>query len=313
MHKPVWIQVTPEEARQRLDAYLSRKLEGVSRSAVQRWIEKGAVQVDGVIRKAGHRTRPGEEIRVVPPPPEPSDLVPEAIRLDVVYEDPILLVVNKPAGMVVHPGAGNWRGTLVNALLHHLGNLKWSDPLRPGLVHRLDKETSGILVVAKSERAHQDLSRQFKTRQVEKVYLALVYGHPEPQEGLIEAPLGRHPRVRTRMSTRSRKPREAVTAYRVLQRYPDFSLLRVEPRTGRTHQIRVHLQSVGHPVVGDQTYGKKAEKRITDPALLRWIRDLGRHFLHAQSLTFRHPETQKTLSFTAPLPRELDQFLQALG
>ena len=313
MFESTLLRVSAEEATQRLDLFLSQKLEQFSRSALQRWIESGHVTVQGEKRKANYQVKEGEQILIVPPAPQPVELVPEAIGLTIVYEDDVLVVVDKPSGMVVHPGAGNWRGTLANALLHHFQAISQSGSIRPGIVHRLDKATSGLIVVAKNDQAHEFVANQFKARQVEKRYLALVHGRLKRKEGTVDVSLGRDPRVRTRMSTRGRRSRRALTKYAVIRTYPDFSYVQVFPHTGRTHQIRVHFQHLGHPVVGDKTYGKKAAQRLKDPGQAEAIRKLGRHFLHAAYLAFLHPETKKRVSFEIPLPNELADFLSALG
>jgi len=298
------ITVQPEEKGTRLDTFLAHHLERTSRAAVQRWIQAGHVTVDGVSRKASYQLSGSETIELIAVPSQVSKLAPEPIPINILYEDEDLVVVNKQAGIVVHPGAGNWSGTLANALLHHFGNLFPGDALRPGIVHRLDKETSGVLVVAKNEYAHESLSRQFKLREVEKHYLALVHGCLQQSSGKIEVAIGRDPRSRTRISTRSKKPRKAVTLYEVLRRWPHFTYVRAFPHTGRTHQIRVHFHHIGHPVVGDKTYGGKR--------LNQAIKNLNRHFLHATFLRFKHPTSGKQVEFEAALPNELEEMLSTL-
>jgi 23S rRNA pseudouridine1911/1915/1917 synthase len=232
--------------------------------------------------------------------------------LKIVHEDETLVVVDKPAGLVVHPGTGNRQGTLANALLHHFQSISRSETIRPGIVHRLDKATSGLMVVAKNDQAHEILAHQFKDRQVEKRYLALVYGCVKEAEGIIDVSLGRDPFVRTKISTRSRRSRKALTRYQTIRNYRDFSYLRIYPHTGRTHQIRVHFQHLGHPVVGDETYGGKAIQRVQDPDLVESIQTLNRYFLHADSLAFVHPDTGERVSFEIPLPDALAELLRAL-
>lgn len=304
------IQVPPAAARIRLDRYLSELFPDQSRSQIQGLIRSGNVQVNHTTVKTGYLLRPGDTIEIeamtVSDEPQPQ---PENIPLHLVYEDDDLVVVDKPAGLVCHAGSGVRTGTLVNALLYHLGPLQTGDALRPGIVHRLDKLTSGLLVVAKNMESHRSLARQFKARQVKKEYLALVYGHPHPQTGTIDLPLGRDLRDRKKISIRSRRRREAVTHYHEERRYGPFSLLRVRIETGRTHQIRVHLAQLGHPVVGDTLYGGSRFRNLNDPLLRAATRKLDRQFLHAQRLEFRHPRTQALLSFTAPLPAELLSFL----
>lgn len=308
MAEVILLAVGAEDAGRRLDTWLAAAV-GRSRSQVQRWITAGRVRVDGRPRKAGFGLVPGQQVAVEPMPSESTDLVPEELPVEILYEDDDLLVVNKAAGMVVHPGAGNRRGTLANALLHHLGRLGPGDPVRPGIVHRLDKGTSGILLVAKHEAAHERLAAQFKRREVEKVYLALVHGQTAPQ-GEIELAIGRDYRSRLRISTRTRKPRLSVTRFETIRRWPWVSYLRVMPLTGRTHQIRVHFLHLGNPVVGDQIYCRR--DRVLPARLAALERGLDRLFLHATSLRFVHPSSGGTMRFEAPLPSELEAFLSRL-
>ncbi len=306
------LRVNSSGAGRRLDAYLSRRLSQFSRSSIRRWVEDNRVLVLGQRRKPSYLLRPGDEIRVDPPPPEPSHLTPEPIPLNVLHEDSCLLIVDKPAGQVVHPGAGNRSGTLANALAYHLAELSRRETVRPGIVHRLDKGTSGLLAVAKTERAHEHLSGQFARREVKKRYLALVHGSVEKDRGEIDVALGRHPRSRTRFSTRTRKPRSALTRYRVLSRHPGFTYLSVAPHTGRTHQIRVHLTHLGHPVVGDDTYGGRRLRQLPDSIRGSIMVQMGRHFLHAASLAIVHPVTGRRVRFESPLPQELEAVLAVL-
>lgn len=301
---PMRVEHLLVEAADRLDRAIAARMPDLTRSAVQRLIEGGQVWVNGVpVRRPAHRVRPGDRITVHIPPPEPTELVPEPIPLDILYEDEDVLVIHKPAGMVVHPGAGHARGTLIHAVLAHCPDLRGiGGVLRPGLVHRLDKETSGVLVVAKNERAYRFLQAQFKARTVWKVYEALVVGHPPP-EGLIEAPIARDPRYRKRMAVVP-TGRPARTRYRVLRTYEGrwgrYARLEVYPETGRTHQIRVHLAYVGHPVVGDSVYGRRTP--LPCPRL----------FLHARSLTVRLPSHPNPVTFEAPLPPDLQEVLHRL-
>jgi 23S rRNA pseudouridine1911/1915/1917 synthase len=303
-------QVPAAATRVRLDRYLSEIHPEQSRSQIQGWIRGGNVLVNNCRVKTGYLLRPGDTVslqaKTVVPEAEPQ---PENIPLHIIYEDEDLAVIEKPAGLVCHAGAGVRSGTLVNALLYHLGRLQTGDIMRPGIVHRLDKLTSGLLVVAKNVETHRGLARQFKNRQVNKEYLALVYGHLAPAAGTIDLPLGRDLRDRKKISVRARRRREAVTHYRKEKDYGPFSLLRVRIETGRTHQIRVHLAQLGHPVVGDALYGGNRCRNLTDPHLRSGVQELGRHFLHAHRLEFRHPRTGEQLTFESPLPSELARFL----
>jgi 23S rRNA pseudouridine1911/1915/1917 synthase len=292
--------VDPAGAGQRLDTFLARA-SGLSRARVQDLIGRADVLVDGRPQKPRHAVRAGERVTLVVPDPEPLAIVPESIPLEILYEDEHLLVLNKPAGLVVHPGAGRTTGTLVHALLAHCRDLSGIGGVeRPGIVHRLDRETSGVMVIAKSETAHGSLSGQFQDRIVRKRYLALVHGVMRGDAGRIEVAIGRRERDRTRMGVRERGGREARTAYRVLRRFADMTLVEASLETGRTHQIRVHLAHIGHPVLGDATYGGRRERRPAAPARPR----PERHMLHAWRLGFRHPATNAWLEFTAPVPED---------
>jgi len=289
--------VEPALAGLRLDQALARLLPRESRSRLARLVEDGAVLVDGERARPADRLRGGERLEVtLVPRPEEAAFRPEAIELDVVYEDDDVLVVAKPAGLVVHPGSGNWAGTMLNALLHRVPALA-SLP-RAGIVHRLDKETSGLLVVAKNEEAMQDLVRQLQARTVKRTYLAIARG-AVPAEGTVDAPIGRHPTQRTRMAVvRGGKP--AVTHYRVRERFAAHALVECELETGRTHQIRVHLASIGHPLEGDPVYGPRGARRLP------------RQALHAWKLAFVHPRTGRAVRCTAPPPPDFDALLEAL-
>lgn len=289
-----------EEAGERLDTFLAQRCPDLSRSRIQALTTGGYVTVDGSPSKPAARLREGQTVSLVVPPPAPSALVPQAIDLDVVYEDSDLLVIDKPAGLVTHPAPGHPDHTLANAVLAHCPDLEGvGGEVRPGLVHRLDRDTSGLIVVAKNDAAQTGLSAQFKDRTVSKAYLAAVTGYPDPERAVIDAPIGRHPRSRTRMAIVT-TGREAVTGYDVLRRLRGYSLLEARPRTGRTHQIRVHLASIGHPVAGDTTYGVPAP-------------GLDRHFLHAHRLAFTHPRTGDRLEVESPLPDDLRTWLDTLG
>jgi 23S rRNA pseudouridine1911/1915/1917 synthase len=309
------LRVSDEVAGSRLDSFLASVIYNVSRTKLQRAIDDGDVLVNNRVVKPSYRLRRGDEVEVDLPEPPPVELLPEAIPLNVVYEDDDLVVIDKPAGMVVHPGAGVQSGTLANALLYHFNQLSGSPgTVRPGIVHRLDKETSGLLVVAKNDPAHERLSDAFRLRRVLKLYVALVYGHVKPERGEIDARIGRSPHNRTRMAVlKGKAGRSAHTTYEVEKRYGSLTLLRVQIGTGRTHQIRVHLAHLGHPVVGDGAYGQGRENSIRESALRQRIKALGRHFLHAQRLAFEHPRTGKPMEFTSPLPEELERFLGQLS
>jgi 23S rRNA pseudouridine1911/1915/1917 synthase len=329
------IEVPAEAAGQRLDLFLVTQLDGVSRSRVQMLMDQGDVLVDGEREKASLKLRGGERISITGEPhPTPLKATAEDIPLDVIYEDADLAVVNKPAGMMVHAGSGQnedarSKGTLVNALLYRFKKLSATGgDLRPGIVHRLDKDTSGLIVIAKNDRAHAALGEMFSSRQIRKTYIALVQGSVERDRGTINAGVGRDPVRRTRMTTQPQEnARSAVSHYEVVRRlancFGKFTLVRVRIETGRTHQIRVHMASIGHPVVGDTLYGgagqltdqvaaqaaqSKAARRKADPERLR----LGRNFLHAAKLEFPHPKTGKVLQLEAPLPVELEKFLALL-
>ena len=292
----------PEKIR--LDIFLAGCLPEFSRSRLQGLIKDGFVRVDGqVVTKAGRDLEPGARVEVRIPPPAPSSLVPESIPLEIVFENADLLIVNKPAGMVVHPSPGHDSGTLVHAALGHVPDLKGiGGEERPGIVHRLDKETSGLIVIAKNEQSHRWLQEQFKTRKVEKTYLALVDGRPPTPAGRVEAPIGRNTTHRKLMAVVPlEKGREAVSEYRTLESFPHHTLLEVHPLTGRTHQIRVHMAFLGCPVVGDKVYGKQK------PTL-----DLGRHFLHAHKLQITLPGEEQSRLFDTSLPPELNKILDQL-
>jgi 23S rRNA pseudouridine1911/1915/1917 synthase len=299
--------VPAEAAGERLDVFLARRMPDWSRSQIQRLIRQGGVTL-GVTpaRKAGEEIGAGTRI-AVRAEREELRAAPEDLPLAIVYEDADLLVVNKAAGMVVHVGAGVKLGTLVNALLHHVAALSGvGGELRPGIVHRLDKMTSGLVIVAKNDAAHRRLSEQFKSRQVHKTYVALVHGRVAHDRGQISKPVGRDPSRRTRMKAGGIAARPALTRYQVARRFAHFTLVEAEPETGRTHQIRVHLASIGHPVVGDLTYGAPARIRIGG----REEPTLSRTFLHAAKLAFKHPRTGQELDFRAPLPEELEATLR---
>jgi len=301
--------VEEEMAGLRADIALT-DLCGVPRAQVQRWIEDGRVTLDGRrLSRSGRRVAAGDRIEASPPEPVSTEVVPEAIALSVLFEDAHLIVIDKPAGLVVHPAPGHWRGTLVNALLHHCHDLAGiGGVLRPGIVHRLDRGTSGVMVAAKDDETHAGLSRQFQDHSIERVYMALTRALPGADSGRIDRPIGRHVRDRKRMSVHTRSGRAAVTEWRVRERFPraGAAWLEIRPRTGRTHQIRVHLASVGLPLLGDDVYGRGHRQRGG-----RMPR-LDRPALHAAVLGFTHPATGKRLRFEAPLPADLEAALRTL-
>ena len=319
------------DTRERLDKFVAARVAGLSRSAVQRLIDEGFITVNGAVTDAAHRVGPGDEIVVRIPPPAPATVAAEPIPLSIVYEDADLIVIDKPAGLVVHPAAGHDRGTLVNAVLAHAPDLQGvGGEMRPGIVHRLDKDTSGLIIVAKSDAAHHELQRQFRARSVKKMYLALVEGRVEPDEGIVDAPIGRDRVHRKRMAVamdgRPSRTRYRAIAHLTLGVEPsagpatpggppplrgghgrasipiEYTFLEAYPETGRTHQIRVHLAWLGHPLVGDTVYGRKK------PSL-----PIERHFLHAARLTLRLPSSGEERTFTSPLPEELKQVLEMLS
>ncbi len=329
---PDTLQVSAEASGKRLDQFLASQLGDVSRSRIQLLLENGEVLVDGKAAKPSLRLRGGETISVLAVPhPEPLRAIAEDIPLDIVYEDDDLAVINKPAGMMVHAGSGATedarnRGTLVNALLHHFQTLSTTGgELRPGIVHRLDKETSGLIVIAKNDAAHQKLATMFSRREMRKTYIALVHGEVERDSGTVNAPIARDLIRRTRMTTRRHEgARTAISHYRVIRRYQTkfgkFTLLNVRIETGRTHQIRVHMASLGHPVVGDSLYGAPAiitpqlsGNRRREPSANKDILQLDRNFLHSAQLEFYHPTTGNPLLLTAPLPSELEAFERLLA
>jgi 23S rRNA pseudouridine1911/1915/1917 synthase len=306
--------VTEPETGTRLDTVVAARLSDLSRSYAGRLIRAGHIVVNGTKKKAGYPVKAGDVICVDIPPPEPLAVLPESIPLSILFEDKDVIVLAKPPGIVVHPGAGHQRGTLVNALLHHCRDLTGiGSTLRPGIVHRLDKDTSGCLVVAKNNVAHAALSQQFKTRETKKRYLALVYGAMRNPAGVIDDPVGRHPSDRKKMSTQSRQGRPAETRWYVKEHFPGMALLDIDLRTGRTHQIRVHLAALGHPVVGDPVYGgTKRWKSIPAKDIRDHIKTITRQMLHAWKLAFVHPRTGHAMAFESPLPEDMASLLRTL-
>lgn len=286
-------------AGQRLDVFLAAHLSEFTRSQIQKLVAEQKVRLNGTWTKASHKLQEGDVVEIEPAVERTCPLLPEDIPLDILHEDEHIVVINKPAGLVVHPGAGVERGTLVNALLHRFPGIeRVGHPERPGIVHRLDKETSGVMLVARSETAYHELKRQFKAREVEKVYLALVLGRLQVEEGRMDWALGRDPKYRQKISIRSRHPRSALTLFTVQKVVGDKTLVEVKPVTGRTHQIRVHFAAAGHPIAGDLRYGGQ-DKRAPFPRL----------YLHAWHIVFSHPATQRLLEFYAPLPPEFREIV----
>ncbi len=287
---------------QRLDIFLSERIDRLTRSQIQRFIEEKRVKVDGIARKSSYNLKSGEKVEIEYELAVPQEIQPENIPIEILYSDDHLAIIDKPPGLVVHPGAGKRQHTLINTLLYHFPDLKEVGPEeRPGIVHRLDKETSGLMVVARRLKAYELLQKQFRKREVEKIYLGLVWGRMPEKEGKISWPIGRHVKHGERISVKTKKPREAKTYYSVQKEYEDFSFLEIKPLTGRTHQIRVHMAASGHPLVGDTRYGRRKSK----PGIQRL-------FLHASRLSFIHPDTQEKVEFSSPLPPELKIFLDKL-
>ena len=295
--------VSFEEENNRLDKYLCEKLSSFTRSFLQKNIDAGNVTKNGVVLPKNYKVSAGDQLRVIVPQPEKLEVAAEQIPLAIVYEDGDLLVVNKPKGMVVHPAAGNYSGTLVNALLAHCGESLSgiNGVIRPGIVHRIDKDTSGLLIVAKNDLAHQNLAQQIKEHTFTRIYEAVVYGTIKDEAGKVDAPIGRHPAERKRMAVTEKNARNAVTYYEGVARYEGFTHIRLKLETGRTHQIRVHMAYLGHPVAGDPVYGPK-----------KVITSLHGQCLHARVIGFRHPRDGRYLEFTSELPEYFTAFLKSL-
>ncbi len=306
--------VTEPEAGRRLDTVIAARILALSRSYAGRLIRRGHITVNGLTTKPAYVTRCADFVRSEIPPPQPITCKPEPISLSILYEDAHLIVLDKPSGLVVHPAPGHECGTLVNALLHHCRDLQGiGGELRPGIIHRLDKETSGSLVVAKNDLAHEHLSRQFKKREVEKQYLALVYGETRVSAGVIDLPIGRHRANRKKMSTTSRRSRSAESKWKIKEAFSGITLLEVVLKTGRTHQIRVHCAAMGHPVVGDFTYGAKTKwKEVPLQHVQDILKVVKRQMLHSWKLSFAHPRTDKWMSFESPLPKDMASVLESL-
>lgn len=315
----ITLTVSETESPERLDQYLARHIDDLSRSRLQKLIEIGQVQVNDAPQPARYKVRAGDRITVVVPPPEPASPQPQAMHLDVLFEDEHVLVLNKPAGLVVHPGAGQPDGTLVNALLARPGSISVIGGVeRPGIVHRLDKDTSGLMMVAKNDVAHAKLAADLSRRNVKRIYWALALRKFDKPSGVIDAAIGRHPTVRTRMAVRDEgHGRSASTSWRVLEAFGGLSLVECRLSTGRTHQIRVHLASISHPVLGDDLYGGALASVLQmipprDQAVKNAIRHVTRQMLHARELSFDHPATGEPMSFTGELPADFADVLNTL-
>jgi len=317
---PFTIHVDESEQGRRLDAVVADHLSDCSRSLAANLIGNHKILVDNQPKKPGYRVKTGEQILGRIPGPEPVDYEPEPIPLDILYQDSDIVVLNKQAGLVVHPAPGHAGGTLVNALLYHCPDLSGiGGEIRPGIVHRLDKDTSGTMVVAKNAAALEGLARQFKARSVRKKYLALVYGELEKDGGTIDFPIGRHPRHRKQMSTTTRKARSAETVWQVREQYPGVALLELTLKTGRTHQIRVHCAAMGHSIAGDPVYGPRKvltglikRNPTLPPAVTDRLKKLSRQMLHAWKLGLVHPRTDERMSFESPLPQDMEELIGML-
>jgi 23S rRNA pseudouridine1911/1915/1917 synthase len=306
--------VAPDEAGARLDRWLAARLPEVSRTRLKGLVDAGRVRVDGRAAKAALRLRVGARVEADVPPPPPETLAPEPVVLRIVFEDADVLVVDKPAGMVTHPGAGRMTGTLAAAALHHAPSIAGvGGPRRPGIVHRLDKGTSGLIVLAKTPAAYNSLTAQLARRTVSRRYLAVAHGRLPRDEGTIDAPIGRDPRSRVRMAVvRDGKGRRSLTRYRVLERFPDATVLECRLETGRTHQIRVHLASLGHPLLGDETYGRRRGGATAEPERAALVSGLEGVALHAVGLAFLHPATGEPIDLSAEIPARLARLLAHL-
>lgn len=302
MDRTLKIQVAEENSKKRVDVFLAELIDDFSRSYIQKGIEEGWVKVNGKTVKPNYKLKCGDVVEAQIPAPKALSLEPENIPLDIIYEDQDIIVINKPRGMVVYPAPGNYSGTLVNALLYHAKDLSGiNGVLRPGIVHRLDKDTSGAIVVAKNDQAHRALADQFKGKKVKKTYLAIVWGNLPEDRATIEAPIGRHPVKRVEMAVDAKHGKEAITHFKVLERFGDFTFVEVNIETGRTHQIRVHMSYIGHPVVGDPLYSRKKNPF-----------DIKGQALHAFRLGLYHPRSGEFMTFEAPVPEDFNEILNIL-
>ena len=313
--EPLILRVGSSIKERRLDKYLHGRFSNLSRRFIQDAIKQGTAKVNGKVAKPSLKLNPGDEISFVPPKPPNKDILPEDLPLNIIYEDSELIILNKQPGILVHPARGNTHGTLVNALAFYSDELSSGlGEFRPGIVHRLDKNTTGVMVVAKNDTAQWKIAKQFENRQVNKTYLAIVHGTPELTADRIKAPLGIHPRVREKYAIRPEKGKESITFYEVIEAFRGFSLLKLTPKTGRTHQIRVHLSYLKHPIVADDMYGGKLvyQWQLTDSEPLVQEPIINRIALHAFSLEFNHPATEKKVKFEAPLPDDMQNLLDML-
>jgi 23S rRNA pseudouridine1911/1915/1917 synthase len=305
--------VKDDEVTKRLDVFITEKLPDLTRSGVKNLVKKGLVLVDGHPAKASHKVKASESVLVTLPTPEPPGVEPEPTPIDIIYEDEDIIVINKQAGLTVHPGAGRKGGTLVNAILHHTKELSTiGGPLRPGIVHRLDKDTSGLIVIAKNDLSHRSLAKQFKDHTTTRHYHALVWGSVKDDEGTVELSIGRDAGQRKKISTKTRRGRRAVTHYRVLKRYGWCTLIDATLETGRTHQVRVHLSAIKHPVVGDQVYGKRTPPSNLTKPLTDELKKVKKQCLHAITLGFVHPGNGQYTEFTAPYPARMEGLIKLL-
>ncbi len=314
-HEPLILHVGNSIKERRLDKYLHGRFSNLSRRFIQDAIKAGSVQVNGKIAKPSFKLSPGDKIDLTLPEPPSKEILPEDIPLNIIYEDSCLIVLNKQPGMLVHPGRGNTHGTLVNALVFYSDKLSSGlGEFRPGIVHRLDKNTTGVMVVAKDDTTQWKIAKQFERRQVNKNYLAIVHGTPELTADRIKVPLGIHPRMREKYAIRPEAGKEAITFYEVLESFRGFSLLKLTPKTGRTHQIRVHLLYIKHPIVADDMYGGRLvylwQLADAEPAVQQPV--ISRVALHAHTLEFRHPKTDEMVKFEAPLPKDMQTLLDML-